>query len=158
MIILLDRNMSRNSPHSSIKLELIKLNTNYSFSFNPKPLLCGDDSEKYIKKTLLNLHELLRKMDYCNITLFLESSPLGRLHFHGTIAIRKVAQFALHDMPRLIEAGTFEIDNIENENIWNDYCAKQKHIWKCYIEKLFPNNPIIKYQMTNTHVHPQDAE
>lgn len=118
--------------------EDVKEDVLYSFSYNPEeqPLF-----EKFYKMKLNNLSDwsnhmkdILTTLHFCNISVFQELSRKGRFHFHGYIKINKILEFYIHDLAKLRHYGTYEIDKINNEDVWETYIHKQERIMKKYCQ------------------------
>lgn len=149
-----------------LKLENICIGTTYSFTINPKeqPLhVCS------FKKTPLSdltmwyrevYERYLKYKDDIELILYLEASPTGRLHFHGTITIKKYLRY-LEFLKEITIGNNYEIDTIAcdlahdldppeglmeqcGHQKWAEYCLKQKHIW------LWLDDNIIGYPMKIT--------
>lgn len=125
-----------------LKIEDIKVDVKYTFNFNP-----NDDFQYWHATDRIDkLHKMaqywLDDIDAI-IEMQMEVSPLGRLHFHGTIKWGLVANaplsapasqsgpsallsFYLFTLPKLVTKGTLKIGNITDEAIWDTYCHKQK--------------------------------
>lgn len=93
----------------------------------------------------------------CNYyySLRLEVSPRGRLHYHGIISFRskeEILDFFIYSVHLLQKHFMYEIDTIEDRQVWDEYCTKQEHIIgkheltnKEYNDKIiFKNAPIAK--------------
>lgn len=113
------------SKYVSLNIEDIVEHTRYAFSYNPQQQFEDQVDRfchfyKYIEELFYSLKST------CNITLYPEISKLGRLHVHGTIKILKPLEFYLHTIKTLMKHGTFEIDIINDDAKWQEYCTKQK--------------------------------
>lgn len=123
--------------HSCINTELLKVNTPYAFSFNPKDISPQRYGEDLFKATTLKTYKYFHNaLTYFKVTMYPETSPVGRIHYHGTIEISNIAMFMLKDMPELQALGTYEIDTISGIVEWTKYCTKQMHIWKPFAISL----------------------
>lgn len=123
----------------NIPPEDINVNTFYTFSFNPEeqPLF-----EKFYKMKLNNLSDwsmqmkkIFDSLHYCKIEVNMEISRRSRFHFHGVIRISDPLHFVIHDLKMLAHYGTYEIDKINNNEVWNAYCEKQQHLIEGYAKK-----------------------
>lgn len=59
----------------------------------------------------------------------MEISKGGRLHFHGYIVFKDILSFFLHNVERLQNNFTYEIDEINDLGKWHYYTIKQSHMW-----------------------------
>lgn len=121
--------MSFTQKHKIPCMENVVLGTKYTLTINP--------SEQYFTKYLRHdmvtkgLLELFASTRSCAGHVFLELSPHGRIHYHGTIEILDPFDFYSFFVHRLEEHGTIEIDTIEKADVWDTYCKKQLAYMKC---------------------------
>lgn len=118
--------------HSALKLETIKLNTWYTLNLNPvdPPIGCDINDDKF-NMFYGHTYKFFQSLKYSKIILYIELSPTGRIHFHGTVCpLRSVIGFTLHDIPIFEKFGTYKIDTISDESIWKTYITKQVDLWK----------------------------
>jgi len=126
--------MSDHIAHRNLCIEDIDLVLWYAISINP------DDSHQYMtekeytkrlklfvdnQKIILN--RILQPLKY---ELYLEVSPVGRLHWHGYIKynnIETLKRFYLTQVIKLKHISTFEIDTMNGK--WDAYVVKQYKIW-----------------------------
>lgn len=106
-------------------MEHAKINTLYSFSYNPESQPCSYASDR-IQKWYSEMVKVISSLKACNVVLNLEISKLGRLHFHGTIQISSLWKFYYYDVPKLMVEGSFEIDTIKSIEDWQAYVDKNK--------------------------------
>lgn len=125
--------------YSSIPPEEIEKTKWYSFSFNPM-----DQPERSnignIKLNTLSswthvIKDRFERLKHCHYKLYLESSSQGRLHYHGYIQITHPIEFAIDTTCTLRMMGTFEIDNIDDMEVWDKYVTKQEIIMRKYCLK-----------------------
>lgn len=124
-----------NPQFSSIKAECVVKGRDYAFTISPKQQY--DDMDKdgefrvkdrircfghYSKKHLTRLKGSVYK-------LYLETSPLGRLHWHGILRITDVKEWLLRDIITLQALGSFCIKEIDDPDAWERYYLKQLDIW-----------------------------
>lgn len=134
--------------YSCIKPEDCYTGVLYSFSINPQE---QPEFQCFYRMKLNTLRDWsqqfedkMSKVHYCEYTLTCEIGSGGRLHYHGYIKINNIVKFYLHDLRYLKELGTYEIDKIEDKEVWNIYVEKQKR----FMEKYCKENDI-KYILTN---------
>lgn len=124
--------------YTAPKAEDIVLNKNYAFTINPEhqcDTLSISVTEinlyiqnrisahyRYVKKQLFNLKGSAYK-------LYLEISPLGRIHWHGYIQIGSIKTWLERDILILKQIGSFCIKEITDEKVWLEYCTKQQKLW-----------------------------
>jgi len=105
--------------------EDIETDTLMSFTYNP--LITPYDETVIDMKTYNNdLVETFNKLKYCKIKLVHEISCMGKFHLHGYIIITHKIKFYTTDVKILKENGVFEIDFINDEEIWKKYVYKLK--------------------------------
>jgi len=126
---------------NAIRIEDLVLGQSYKLSINPasQPV-----SLKSLNKWYSEFTERLRPFVTLNsLALCLESSPTGRLHFHGIIEINDMREYLY--LVRLLELiATFDIDYIDSEQYWFDYCIKQDvyfESWLLQYPLLLPSPP-----------------
>lgn len=121
-----------NSPHKCLSLELAKEDELYAITINP----C--DTFQYWKASthdrIKNAHSALihQYNDWLGVKfvkLYLESSPTGRLHWHGIISINDLLSFYLVTLRSLQHWCTYEIDTINDIAKWKIYCTKQEFVF-----------------------------
>lgn len=76
----------------------------------------------------------------------LEVSKKSRLHFHGVIRPRNELSFLLTVPHKLEVLGFYEIDTIDDIDIWRKYYTKQSELWKTYLPEF---DPVLKFQQPN---------
>lgn len=144
----------KNLKYSAIKFEDIEIDVQYAISINPlNEYSVSQKPIQWIKKNYDLLQQIVRG---CTLELYPESSPTGRLHFHGYITIHDIFEYLkfLHGLAvygtYCIKTITPPIDNEEEEYViqedseesespydtWEKYCRKQQNIWI----PLFANN------------------
>lgn len=126
-----------------LTFEDIKEKEVYKFDFNP--LLQPEFEEKTVtiriakyRKNLIDWRTTMYKMlysysDIVELTLVPECSPQSRFHFHGYIKVLNLQLFPLF-IQFINEAGSSEMDTIEDESIWHNYIYKQSSIWEKYMK------------------------
>lgn len=119
--------------HESMPIENIVPGYWYSFSINPIDeyqywrSLAVDRREEMFRNYWKNF--FLHQNNSYHTRLFPELSPLGRLHFHGLISFETkehIKRFYMNDIYTLKLKCTFEIDEIEDLEIWMQYITKQQ--------------------------------
>lgn len=127
----------------AIKIEEIELNKAYTISINPK-IQPDDMSKKKVYVWYRKFYEFVNKYkDGVYLSLYIESSPTGRLHFHGILKVLEIIKYI--DLLQALSAScSYEIDTIENlENTeWFDYMRKQREIWEEYFRKNIIGYPM----------------
>lgn len=121
-----------------ISPEEIVLNTKYSITINP------EDSYQFwsepmkgerIKKSTNHMRHIMRQNPNYHLDLQMETSSLGRLHWHGTILFKddnNLLEFFLTFIHDFLTKHVIEIDIITDKEIskkyknWEAYCTKQK--------------------------------
>lgn len=118
------------SKFKCIKPEQVIPDMNYAFSYNPEE---QPTPQRFYNITLncfeswsQKIYEIFATLRYCEIETYMEISKNGRLHFHGYIRISDIPKFFFYDIKKLRHHGTYEIDEINDEDTWIDYCVKQR--------------------------------
>jgi len=73
-----------------------------------------------------HIYKMLKELRHCDMLLRPEVSHIGRLHLHGVLNVsaQAAAEFALSDIPKLIQIGHTDIDTISDQAVWLTYCDK----------------------------------
>lgn len=120
--------------HSVISPEKVHPNVPYTFTWNPDDAHQGWKAERetdrisQVRAYFINL--VVNKLN-ATIKAELEVSPLGRLHFHGTIkfnSLQAIKRFYVMDIRNLLNNAQIEIDSIEDDEVWDTYCRKQNEV------------------------------
>lgn len=146
-----------------LKLENICIGSTYAITINPKeqPLYVHSFGDNPKRDTTMwyrdKYAEYMKYKEGLNMSLYLEASPTGRLHFHGTIIIKNISMY-VQFLKELELLNNYEIDTIASnpasaggcphpldskdcdcdertgEQIWYEYCTKQWAIWEPYFD------------------------
>lgn len=118
----------------NLKSPLREPNVEYSFTFNPatQHTMIRELSERAYREihSMLVVLKHIRKYNACKITLYPEVSSKGRWHWHGYIIITDVYNFYVRCVPTLENTGMYEIDDINDPEIWKLYISKDEKIMK----------------------------
>lgn len=121
-----------------IKPEDIDKGYTYAFTFNPEiqPEHNGykeklDNFVKFDK----SMTTLLGTMRHADVKVYMEISQAGRLHYHGYIMINDIVDFCFYDLDNLKKNGSYEIDFINDKEIWEEYVTKQRDIMEKWCVK-----------------------
>lgn len=122
---------------------MFRPNTPYTITINPQ-----EQYEKYNDRIDRVIKLVKRKLDIITFqyVLFVEcSSPLSatkcrfpRIHFHGVIHFENVNQIKRwynEDYFKLDDLGYFEIDTLQDPEIWYKYITKEQDIMKAIAKK-----------------------
>lgn len=124
--------------------EYIELGGRYAITINPEDTR---DTEKDTIKDYANLREHLNevcdehkrnifgRLKFCELEIYPEISPTGRLHHHAILTVIDTVGFLWHDVQVIRENAQCEIDTIKEMQVWLDYCTKQTHIMKPYLRE-----------------------
>lgn len=130
----------------------------FAITLNPKAELGRHKFETFFGMQLALLKNLMRN---CEFELYPESSPSGRIHFHGYVRITNIVEY-IRDLPDLLDKFTVCIkfvedceeigsdDDVKNRKYqtWQAYCEKQKNIFEklCgiyqYPLRVIPDNAL----------------
>lgn len=126
-----------NRPIKAISPEDLILNVDLAFTFNPN-FTPYDDHILDMKTYNNELVEVFTKLKYCKIKLVHEISCMGKFHLHGYIQISDRIRFYTTDLQMLKQHGVFEIDTINDKEIWKQYVYKLSTDMKefCKTEKV----------------------
>lgn len=124
--------------YSCVKPENMYIDKLYTFSYNPEdqPLF-----ERFYKMKLNNLSDWsnqcreILKLKYASVDVVLEISSKGRFHYHGYIVVNNIPLFIIHDLAKLRHYGTYEIDEITDEEVWRTYVYKQQRFMQSYADR-----------------------
>lgn len=124
--------------------ETMYTDTLYSFTLNPQEQLEGSLGRFKLNacKTWYDKQmKLFTQLCNCTISVVPEISSKARWHMHGVIMIKDVMLFFLHDVPKLMDHGAYEIDTIDDITVWDRYVYKQKHYMEPFLAK--ENTPYV---------------
>jgi len=119
--------------HSTIAPELIDPNLIYSLTINPSCQLDNTSHSSYLQRAEHICCQWAKHLD--NIKpesfryLIYPETKNGRIHFHGVIQIRQPLVFDVFVLPFWKNICTYEIDTIEDVDIWLSYMSKQNALW-----------------------------
>jgi len=119
--------MTPNEKYSCLSPEEMVTNRKYTFTFNPSNDGQYFNAENRIDLVKKQMETLLVRLS-AEITVRMEVSKMGRLHWHGTIKFpydKNIADFFILQIHMLQSKGTYEIDNIAKPSDWQEYCNKQ---------------------------------
>lgn len=132
-----------------LKLELLHPFVKYAITLNPNDArqfwdLYNENRvqsmEGYVNTYLLKYYK-----DFCSLIIYMESSPNGRLHFHGTIMFYcygDIKRFVLSEINKIQKQWHIDMDTIKDEKIWETYCSKQNR----FFEGPYKTNDLFKIQ------------
>lgn len=81
------------------------------------------------------INRIVKRMkDTANIMLIPEISRGGRWHWHGILIIKEVYKFHAMVLPFLPTVCQYEIDTIDDPDVWRDYIYKDEDIMRPAIE------------------------
>lgn len=126
-------------------------NETYSFSANPLsqpiPGQCNAFLEWYGEQ-----RQFFKDLRFCKVSLYCEVSSQGKLHFHGFIRVKHHIKFYIHDVPRINERYSTEMDTIGNslDGLFDAYAE-----WIAYCNKV---QPLMQEYMTEEIYGPFNKE
>lgn len=130
-----------------IPVDKVLLNTLYAFTLAPSNAKQYFSNLHRIKMVSIDMASLIISIK-ANISVFLELSSHGRLHWHGYILFpdkESIRDFYGFVIPVLLDNNQIEIDSIEDPEIWDSYIQKQHDIMQIYLDNLNAN----EYLKTN---------
>lgn len=127
--------------HKGIPLEFMETNKKYAFTFNPaaQPL---SKMRASLDVWYRQMYEIFIKYnDTIIVNLYIEASPTGRLHFHGSIEVLHLIKYT-EFLREINSICSYEIDTIEDESVWDKYITKQSSIWEHHFKKNVIGYPL----------------
>lgn len=137
----------------------VALNIPYTLSINPDDnyQFFKETGRERIKKATNHMVYLLRQYPNIKMSLTIDVSRAGRVHWHGTIIFvhyDNIKDFYLEYIHSILEHHTVEIDTIKDIEVWNKYCNKTIHLYNVTVstvdimrKRLLTNHPtVIKYK------------
>lgn len=130
--------MSMKEKCSALKLEELEANTLYAITINPVEQY-PEHKDRYKDTIHFHCFSFLNKLrKYSELELYPELSPLGRIHYHGTVKIIDPVEFLLKLFQYAgVQKTTFTvvIKHIKDEKWLGEYCIKQKAFMEPYSRK-----------------------
>lgn len=104
------------------KPEDLRGDVSYAFSINPESQFFGD-----VKRVtrVINVMRRTLNSDTISYRIYPEVSRTGRIHFHGYLRIWDTGRFYVYLVPELLKIATITLEEIFNDEIWEDYIIKQ---------------------------------
>lgn len=124
--------------------EYVELSGRYAITINPEDTRDTErdtikdftDFREHINENVeLHKSTIFKHLKFCEIELYPEVSPTGRLHWHGVLTVLNTVGFLWHDLQYIRESAQSEIDTIEDFQTWLDYIHKQEHLLKPIIRE-----------------------
>lgn len=113
----------------------VETDVNYAFSYSPA--MQPKEGRPLIWSTYYNyISSIFYDLNYCTIKVNSELGAYGSWHFHGCIMFKDVLKFYVYDLPKLKKHGALEIDTIEDEDKWEEYCDKEQHLIGAFLQEL----------------------
>lgn len=126
--------------NSSIKFEDLQLEKDYAFTISPQrssasqsKLLLRQDASiaRTIKEDFYNISQCLKTAE---ITVAPECSTNSALiHYHGTVMIKNYIDW-MTEYKLLTNIGTVCVKEIDDLEVWSNYCYKQSHIFAEFLK------------------------
>lgn len=125
--------MLRNSKSPIISPEEVSTEGYYTFNLNPQKQSEYEGSPiARWNKVYKDIQQLISQfIESAEIEGYLEISRTGRIHMHGWIKFKNIANFYL-ELPKVLKLATIEIDTIQDPHKWYDYCTKCNNVLKAY--------------------------
>lgn len=121
--------------NQSIKIELIDEEEWYALTINPQDdyQYWNENTDTRLKMFTDNIKIVMHRiLQPCRYELYVEVSPVGRLHLHGKMRFNNkstIIRWYISQIHKLGKVSHFEIDTIEDMKIWDEYIKKQYHIF-----------------------------
>lgn len=116
--------------HSLISPEDLETVGWYTFTINPEKQFQYEIPSKRWNNCFQEIQAIISIfIAEAEIEGFLELSKLGRIHMHGYIRFKKIADFYLK-LPQILDRVTIEIDYITDIETWQKYITKGKDLFK----------------------------
>lgn len=147
--------MSKNNPSekkiSLEKKQMYKKEKTYSITIS-----CGFQATRKEYRDRRPLSEInhfvrnfaLKLARFSTFQFYPEISRNGYWHWHGVIKILNVFRFHLEILPYLKTASVFEIDTIEDPEVWSNYMTKDMEVMEPALSAL--NLPYKVTPLTST--------
>lgn len=114
--------------NKNVNIEEIEIGKLYAITLNPEKQDFPAGVMRYNGITA-ELEKILRPWLGCiEYYLEMEVSKMGRIHYHGVIRFKKESDlysWYADAIPRIAAKYTFEIDELNDYNVWIDYINKQ---------------------------------
>jgi len=119
------------------KVELCE-NKDFAITISPSDRLQYFNNSERMQVSYITTVKLYKDIlnKYLNkYELYLEVSPKGRIHYHGTINIKDIIGFLLYVIPQLENTCNVCIKNIDNADEWKTYYSKQQELVRHYLRE-----------------------
>jgi len=104
------------------KPEKMREGRTYAFTVNPEAQYFDDvDRIERMRRRI----KFLLNSTFISYRLYMEISSGGRLHFHGYVKVRGIREFYNTYLPFIEKHATIDIEEITNDEGWEDYIIKQ---------------------------------
>lgn len=124
--------------YSCIPMEMMVKDGIYSFTYNPEEQPLVEKFYNIKLNTLKAFQEQIVErlhLHYAEVNVVTELSSAGRLHYHGIIKIKDPCNFIFYDLRKLKHYGCYEIDTIESQAKWSEYCNKNTRLMSEWCKK-----------------------
>jgi hypothetical protein len=103
----------------------------YAFTYNPSEQPQLLNGEVHFDDWIIGQRRSFNQYDQssCSLIMFMESSSIGRLHWHGYIKFHDLKKFIIFTYPLIIARASTEIDYLNDKPVWQDYSTKQLNIF-----------------------------
>lgn len=128
--------------------ENMKENELYALTLNPGEALTGACRPNEVSRgnivtdyhafDLCVKQKLLSRLHHCEVQLYWEVSPHGKLHLHGYLLVSRIISFFLEDLILMMNYCTVSIEQIDDCDKWAEYVHKQTSLmapW-CYKHEM----------------------
>lgn len=116
--------------NQGVKFDFLAPLKHYAFTINPKQECKSSNIKGWYRDQWNELRSIIKG---CSAQLHLESSPTGRLHWHGYIKVTNVADFRSF-LYALALHGTYVIKEQFEGREWEEYIQKQRNIWSIIVD------------------------
>lgn len=133
------RSLKAKLKHTIPDMEIVVPRTEYAFTLNPTDQYQHFRAQDRVKDFINDVKRLLQLSYNIKYVLYIELSPKGRLHLHGTIEFKDettIYNWYLKHLRYLMHQGTVCIKPITDYDKWIIYCDKQ-HGFHKYIQKQY---------------------
>lgn len=159
---MLDRNNIVKKQQNFSQKCMLRNGSPYSFTFNfsDEYQFFGESKRDLrLDESVYQLYRILKKVATfelypefstpqpfkCFNKLGVHSGP--RFHLHGTIVFTNVHRFYLQTFNKLLEVGLWEIDILNDPEVFLNYCTKDREVMEDYVDSRKYQNATLTYPL-----------
>lgn len=117
-----------------VKIDKFIVGSKYAITINPDNdhQFFGIKADDRVIKAVEYMKSIARAYPNISLEMALDISCRGRIHWHGVLTVfapENIKVLYLEFIPYLLKGNQIEIDTIEDDRVWDEYCHKIKHIY-----------------------------